>query len=163
MKEGIFDILKLLIISQLSLSLTFWAFCLLSSFCSWKLYFISLKIIFCFLNFILEKNMIKKLSIDSLTSMQLNPKSIFIFFFSNIFIDIKSLFSLIFFRSENNLSPRFDLISLIFINIFISSNFFIISIFIPSMNNLQTLTSSLAKINSNFEKFKFIFTFDINF
>ena len=95
--------------------------------------------------------------------MHSNPKSIFISLLSDILIDIISSFSFIFFLSENNFWPRLLPISLIFIIIFISSDFFVISIFIPSINNLHILISSFAKINSNFEKFKFIFTLEINF
>ena len=107
--------------------------------------------------------MIKKLNNDSFNSMESNPKSIFILFFSDIWIDIKSLSSFIFFLSENNLSPKLLPISFIVIKIFFSSDFFIISKLIPSMNNLHILISSLAKINSNFEKLKLILTFVINF
>ena len=114
------------------------------------------------MNLIFEKNIIKKFSKESLNSTHSNPKSIFIFLFSDIFIDIKSLFSLIFFLSENNFSPRLFPISLIVIIILIFSVFFITSKFIPSINNLHILISSLANTNSNFAKCIFIFTLEKN-
>ena len=84
-----------------------------------------------------------------------------IFFFSEIFTIIKSSFSLIFFLSSNTLFPILLPISLTVIVILIFSDFLIISVFIPSIYNLQTFISSFAKINSNFEKLNVIFKFEI--